>query len=123
MARHNNLGTWGENVASEYLVTQGFAIVDKNVRMGHNELDIVAMKGDEIVFVEIKTRADDYVDPISAIDRNKIRRLCKAAEAYVVTYAIPHSVRFDVITIIGTPERGYKLEHYPDAFVPPLKRV
>lgn len=120
MATHNDTGNWGENVAREYLVGKGYAIVDTNVRMGHNELDIVAMYRDRIVFVEVKTRTGRDFDPIDSIDRKKIMHLSRAADAYVRAYDIPHEVQFDVILVTGTPGSEPEITHYPDAITPPL---
>ena len=120
MARHNDTGAWGENVAREFLIGKGYTIVDTNVRLGHNELDIVAMHHNRIVFVEVKTRTNEAFDPVEAIDRKKILHLSRAADAYVRAYSIPHEVQFDVIVVAGNPENGAEITHYPDAFMPPL---
>ena len=119
MARHNETGQWGEDLACEKLITEGYAINQRNFRIGHYELDIIAMKGNRIVFVEVKTRSNPDSDPIEAIDSKKIMRMTRAANAYVSAYDIPHEVQFDIITIVGTPD-DYKLEHIPDAFFAPL---
>ena len=119
MAQHNETGQWGEDLACEKLITEGYAINQRNFRIGHYELDIIAMKGNRIVFVEVKTRSNPDSDPIEAIDSKKIMRMTRAANAYVTAYDIPHEVQFDIITIVGTPD-DYKLEHIPDAFFAPL---
>lgn len=120
MAQHNSLGKWGEEMAREFLIGKGYAIVDQNVKLGHNELDIVAMHGDRMVFVEVKTRSDGAFDPVDALDSKKLRHLCRAAESYVRTYDIPHEVQLDVIIVMGSPETGARIEHYPDSIIPPL---
>ena len=125
MARHNELGKWGEQLAVDLLVTKGYAIVERNWRAGNLEVDIVAMKDNRIVFVEVKTRSSEFVDPLDAIDRRRVSRIVKAANSYVKAYNIPHEVQFDVIIIIGTPESGNmpQVEHIPDAFLPPLRTI
>ena len=120
MAQHNDTGKWGETIAREYLVGKGYAILGTNVRFGKNELDIVAGSGGRIVFVEVKTRKSDFDDGIEAIDSRKIMHLCRGAEAYVRAYNIPHPVQFDVIVVTGQPGNLVSVEHYPDAFMPPL---
>ncbi|MBD5186138.1 MAG: YraN family protein [Bacteroides sp.] len=119
MAFHNDTGKWGEQVAADYLAANGYAITDRNVRMGRNEIDIIAMKGDSIMFVEVKTRSTALKDPLDAITPDKMRRLCRAADAYIKARQLPHRPQFDLIAIIGAPGR-YELEHFPDAFFPPL---
>ena len=120
MATHNVTGQWGEQLACDLLVTKGYAIVERNWRSGHYEIDIVALKGQYIVFVEVKTREDDIVDPLDSIDAKKIQRICRAADVYIRANNIPHEAQFDIITIIGDTD-NYRIEHIPDAFLPPLK--
>lgn len=120
MAEHNYLGQWGENVAANYLVAKGYSIVERGFKAGRFEIDIVAMDGDEVVFVEVKTRSDSFTDPVEAVDDKKIRHMAKAADMYLRINRIPHSPRFDVIGIVGQPGGEYELTHYPDAFLPPL---
>lgn len=95
--------------------------MEHNVHMGHKELDIVAMKGDRIIFVEVKTRSTDLTDPAEAIDRRKINRIVSAANSFLTNHEYPHEAQFDVMIVIGTPETGYSIEHIPDAFMPPLR--
>lgn len=113
------VGNWGEDLAAEHLVKAGYAIVDRNWRVDHFEIDIVAMKNGRIVFVEVKTRADINGNPLEAVTRKKILNMVRSANAYVQMYDIPHEIQFDVITVSGNPEQ-YTLEHLPDAFDPPL---
>lgn len=120
MARHNELGAWGEKVAREYLLTQGYAIGSENTRIGNYEIDFIAMKGDRIVFVEVKTRSTDYVDPLEAVDSRKRARLVRAADEYIRSMNIRLEPQFDIITVVGSPEK-YEIEHFPDAFFPPLR--
>ncbi len=120
MARHNELGAWGEKVAREYLLTQGYAIGGENTRIGNYEIDFIAMKGDRIVFVEVKTRSTDYVDPLEAVDSRKRARLVRAADEYIRSMNIRLELQFDIITVVGSPEK-YEIEHFPDAFFPPLR--
>lgn len=120
MARHNELGAWGEKVAREYLLTQGYAIGGENTRIGNYEIDFIAMKDDRIVFVEVKTRSTDYVDPLEAVDSRKRARLVRAADEYIRSMNIRLEPQFDIITVVGYPEK-YEIEHFPDAFFPPLR--
>ena len=120
MAEHNETGRWGERVACNFLVGKGYAIKETNWRMPPYEIDIVAMKGNRIVFVEVKTRSDYFLDPIAAVDKRKMANMTRAANAFVNHYDIPHEVQFDIITITGDQD-NYKIEHYPDAFYPPLR--
>lgn len=124
MAEHNDLGKWGENYAAEYLMKQGYIIMDRNWRYGRslNDLDIICKTEDltTVVFVEVKTRShEELVRPEAAIDRKKIFHIGRAADHYVKLFHINERLRFDIITIIGTKESGdVKLNHIVDAFSP-----
>ncbi len=120
MARHNETGKWGEDIAADYLTEQGFAIAERNWRQGRLEIDIIAMRDDTLVVAEVKTRSDRDEDPLDAVDNKKILNMVRAAAAYIKIKALPHQVRFDLFAIAGTPD-DYSFEHIPDAFYPPLK--
>lgn len=120
MAKHNITGKWGEDIACETLISKGYAITERNLRIGNYEIDIIAMKGNRIIFIEVKTRTDSYVDPLEAIDNKKITRMSRAADAYIRNSGLRHEAQFDIVIVIGTPEQ-YRVEHIPDAFMPPLK--
>lgn len=120
MAEHNDLGAWGEDIAMEYMVQLGYAIVERNFRVGKYELDIIATKDDTIAFVEVKTRIDDFIDPVDAITEQKMKNMSRAAESYLRTRDIIANPQMDVITVVGSPESSYELKHYPDAFPPIL---
>lgn len=104
-----------------YLVSKGYAIVDRNWRVKPYELDIIAMKGVRLVFVEVKTRSREDENPLDAITPSKIRRTIAAGVAYTRAYDLRYSVQFDVIGITGTPE-SYILDHIEDAFPIPTRR-
>ncbi len=120
MAEHNSLGAWGEKLARELLLTQGYTIGAENTRYGNVEIDFIAFKDDMVVFVEVKTRSTDFIDPMEAVDRRKQARMVRAADAYLRDYDLTLDYRFDVILVIGTPEDGHTIEHIPDAFMPPM---
>lgn len=119
MAKHNEVGHWGEELAREYLIVHGYTIAGENMRIGNVEVDIVAYKDSAICFVEVKTRTGEYEDPADAVDSKKRQRLVKAADVWVRALDIKHEPQFDIIVIKGTPE-NYTLEHIPDAFFPSL---
>ena len=120
MARHNEVGSWGENLACDKLVAEGYAIVERNWRLGHFEVDIIAMKGNRIIFAEVKTRSNSDIDPLDSIDKRKIFRMATSANAYIRFSKCNHEPQFDIFAISGTPE-NYHIEHIADAFFPPLK--
>lgn len=120
--RSEKAGKWGEDVATAHLTAQGYAILERNWRMGHLELDIVAQKGATIAFVEVKTRQSLDADPVAAVNKRKRARVITAADVYLRRYSLPFEYRFDIITVTGTPQ-SHIVEHIPDAFMPGLKRI
>ena len=123
MAGHNTLGTEGERMACEFLITQGYIIRETNWRLNHLEIDIVAERPGEglLHIVEVKSRSDDaHFDPMRAINRKKIMNLVNAANGYVRHYRLHMGVQFDVVLVVGR-QGNTRLAFYPNAFRPPLR--
>lgn len=119
MATHNDLGHWGEQKAAEYLEHKGLRIVDRNWRDGHRDIDIVAVDADMLVIVEVKTRHNNaFTEPETAVDRNKIKNLCTAANKYVKIKCVDLPVRFDIVTVKRTADNDCIIDHIEDAFMP-----
>ena len=119
MALHNDFGHWGEEVAAGYLRRQGYTILHRNYRVGHRDLDIVALRDDVLVFVEVKTRRENsLVDAELAVDGRKIQSVSIAANSYIKRFNISALIRFDVITVVGSPSGTYRINHIEDAFLP-----
>ena len=119
MAEHNDLGQWGEEIAAAYLQQKGYTIVERDWKSGHRDVDIIALneKGDTLVFVEVKTRRNTiFTDPIDAVNYQKIRNLQRAANHYIKYHRIDLEIRFDIITIVGTPVMEPDISHIEDAF-------
>lgn len=118
MAKHNELGKKGEEIAIQYLTDKGYEILERNWRNRHKEIDIIAKDGEELVIVEVKTRqSDDYGDPFISVSLQKQTRLIYAANAYIFSKNLDCDTRFDIISIVfnnGHPE----IEHIEDAFLP-----
>ena len=114
----NEWGHDAEVVARDYLISQGYTIREMNWRIGSSlEIDIIAQMEGVIIFVEVKARKDK--DPVEAVDRKKRQKMVSGANAYLNTLPHLYEYRFDIITLTGTRE-SYELNHYPDAFLPPL---
>lgn len=118
MAEHNDLGKEGEARASQYIVGKGYAIMERNWRFGNDEIDIIAQQGDELVFIEVKTRNSGfYGSPASFVNKAKQGFMIRAANAYVEKKDIDMEVRFDIIGIVLNKEH-FSLEHIEGAFQP-----
>ena len=121
MAAHNELGKWGEQVAVEYLQKKGYQIMFRDWKIGHRDLDIIAKKDDVVVILEVRTRRNNrFGDTEMTIDRQKIKNICIASNAFVKRLKVDNEIRFDIIAITGTPDTGYTINHIEDAFKPHL---
>lgn len=120
MARHNEFGKWGEAAVADLLAGRGYAIVERNWRAGNIEIDLIASKGTEIVFVEVKTRREPAANPFDAITPRKEQMLLRGANAYIQARATPLSPRIDVAIVEGD-EHDYRIEYIEDAVRPRLR--
>jgi putative endonuclease len=119
--RKKSLGARGEDVAAKFLQRQGFRILARGIDSRLGELDIIAVDGRTVVFVEVKTRAShDAGHPTEAIDQFKRRRMTQAALGYLkANRLLEYSARFDVVAITWPDKsRQPKIEHFKDAFSP-----
>lgn len=115
------LGDTGERIATEYLQSKGYKILNRKWHFGHKELDIVAQDKDMLVVVEVKTRSSIYwEEPKEAVTRKKQRMIVDAADAYVQSHNIELEVRFDIVSILFQGQ-SHTVEHIEDAFYPTLK--
>ena len=120
MAKHNELGAKGEELAKQLLIDKGYQILHTNWRYRHEEIDIIARTGSTVVFVEVKTRATAWhQSPVEAVDDAKIRHLVSAADHFMTRLGDDCEFRFDIISVVVSPS-GNVIEHYEDAFLPPL---
>jgi putative endonuclease len=116
---NNNLdfGKLGEDLAVNYLINKGYQILERNWRSGHKEIDIIALDGDTLVAVEVKTRkSNTYGEPDIAVGAMKQQMLIWAADAYVRYKNLDVEVRFDIVSIVIT-DTGEHIEHIEDAFI------
>ena len=116
------LGEKGEAAAAEFLIRRGMRIVCCNflVPIGRNmrgaavtgEIDIVALDGETLCFVEVKTRTSaDFASPVTAVDRRKQRQIIRTARIYRRIFGVERmAYRYDAIAVVdGNPPR---IEHF-----------
>ena len=121
MSESHELGQKGEDLAVAYLKNKGFKILFRNWKWGKHEIDIIAENKDFIVFVEVKTRSDNFREhPGKAVTNEKQKSIIWAADGYLQRYRIDKESRFDVITIISKNEE-FEIDHIEDAFYPTLR--
>ncbi len=100
MQWNRTTGNKGEEMAVGYLQQKGYAIVERNWRYKHLEVDVIASKGNRLHFFEIKTRTSDkYGKPEESISTKKMTNLKNAAEEYQYMHPEWKYVQFDVLAI------------------------
>jgi putative endonuclease len=112
-----SLGERGERAAAKFLRRIGYKIISRGG--GRGELDVVAVDGRTLVFVEVKTRrGDDAGSPQAAVDLEKQRRITRAAARFLKRHELlDHSARFDVVAVTWPAEaRRPTIEHFRAAF-------
>ncbi len=111
-------GLAAEERACRHLEGEGFTVVERNFRVPGGEIDIVARRGDLLVFVEVRSREDAaFGSPEETVGPRKRLRVAAAARRYL-SAAPPDSwqeARFDVIAIEGSGDAA-ELRHYEAAF-------
>ena len=101
------LGRRGERAAEKHLRRNGYRIVARNYRAAGAEIDLVAMDGETLVFVEVKTRRSREAGaPEEAVDERKQARMRRAAEIFATRYrADDITMRFDIVAVDASGER------------------
>ncbi len=112
-------GAAGEVLAARYLRDQGYELLGANYRTRFGEIDIIAADGTYIVFVEVKTRAQNsFYAPREAVTAAKQRRIVKTALLFLAQHPTKLQPRFDVIeviTAVGQPMTLVELNHLKNA--------
>jgi len=111
------LGRKGEDEAATALKKSGYRIVDRNYRCRYGEIDIVAVHGGVVVFIEVKTRGSDrFGAPAEGVDYRKQVRITRSSSMYLAEKGLVESeVRFDVVSVRAV-DGGLEVEIVRDAF-------
>ena len=120
MSDRQGVGRRGEELAARHLQQNGLTVVERNVRLVGGEIDLVAREGEELVFVEVKTRiGDESTAPDELVDLAKLQRLERLAEAYVERLGDPEVPwRVDVVAVVlGRDGRVVRIDHLTGAFL------
>ena len=112
----NNKAETGENgelLAREFLLMKNYLILHTNWRYKRSEIDIIAQDKNVIVFVEVKARNNaSFGNPEDFVDKNKMKKMREAADAYIEQFDWHGELRFDIIAI----EKNNAITHFEDAF-------
>jgi putative endonuclease len=112
MDDRKQLGKLGEEKAVRYLISKGFKILDRNYKCKTGEIDIIAMEGKTLVFIEVKTRRGlSYGLPCESVTSAKKRHLLRTLRYYVAFHGLEEmDMRVDVIEILAL-KKGIYLNH------------
>ncbi len=102
---NKNIGDKGENIASRYLLSQGYKILQRNFKSRLGEIDIIGLDKGILAFVEVKTRwSKAFGEPEEAVTPWKIKAIIKTAEYFKMLHPeLPESLRIDVVAISMSP--------------------
>lgn len=118
MAEHNDLGKKGEELAVAYLREKGYRILERNYYFQKAEVDILALRDEMLVVVEVKLRSTNYFGtPQEFVNAKKIQLLVTAANHYIEVKNLDVEVRFDIIAIVQQYNQKTSIEHIEDAFL------
>lgn len=116
MAEHNDLGKLGEELAVDFLKTNGYDILETNWVFDKAEIDIIAQKDAILAVVEVKTRSSlEFGSPQEFVKSKKIQLLVKAVNEYVTQNNLEVEVRFDIVAIYKQ-DATFQIEHIEEAF-------
>lgn len=96
-----DLGNMGEEKASNFLIQDGYSILARNFRTNQGEIDIIAKKNEEYIFIEVKTRTSiKYGEPIEAINKNKKKHIVNASKYFIYKNKLNNKyIRYDIIEV------------------------
>lgn len=116
MANHNELGKKGEDLAVNFLLKNGYEILERNYTFQKAEVDIIAQKKDILAVIEVKTRSTKvFGNPQDFLKPKQIQRIVKAVDNYVTTNQLDVEVRFDIIAIVKNANH-FDIEHLENAY-------
>ncbi len=117
MSKHNETGVNGEQEAAKFLEGKGYTILHRNWSFKQMEVDLIAQKGDYLVFVEVKTRdSHRFGYPEEFVTKQKQKFLKLTAEEFITLHPTDLKVQFDVVSIIMDNKTVKELVHFEDAF-------
>ena len=114
------VGRTGEDAALEYLLQNGYKLLERNWHCRHKEIDLIVEDEDGIHIVEVKTRTEPaYTEPERAVNYRKQRNLKAAAGAYLRARKMQADIHFDIVSVILDRERSIRrISFIKDAFFP-----
>ena len=117
MMLKREIGDIGENEATKYLKKNKYKILERNFRKKYGEIDIIAKKGENIAFVEVKTRKNDAFGRASEfVDWKKQERIKKTAFSYISEKELQGDFSFDIVEVYLEGKKVKEINHIINAF-------
>ena len=111
MAQHNEIGKIGEDLARDYLIKEGYKIVEQNYRTKYAEIDLVAQKSlgflkpSKLVFVEVRTKVgENFGSPEDTINKAKLWKVLQNAKSYTAFKRWDGPCQIDAVCIVLRPD-------------------
>lgn len=112
MAHHNEVGKKGEDLAAIFLAGKGYKVLHQNWRYKYYEIDIVALKGKKLHFIEVKTRSSSlYGYPEDSVGKKKFKSIKRAVDEYLYLNPGYKWIQYDILSIT------YNNEYQPEFFL------
>lgn len=116
---NKDIGSFGEALARDYIISKGYKILNMNFRNKFGEIDIICKKNNLLIFCEIKSRySNSFGSPIESITCYKQKQIIKLSELYLISKKYYNfNVRYDIIEVIfNTITSSHIINHVQDAF-------
>lgn len=117
--KRHQLGSAGERHAEEFLLKRGYVTLYRNFRTRYGEIDLVMKDGEDMVFIEVRTKSGTrFGTPAETVGNRKIARITRMAKMFFAMRNLPADIpcRFDVIGIVMNPDGKIDIEHIRNAF-------
>lgn len=113
------IGIVGEQKALSFLKEKKYLIIETNWRYQKCEIDIIAAKNKELVFIEVKTRTNSIISQENLISIAQQKRIIYAADYYIIKNKIDLNIRFDLI-FVEKALKSFKFTHFKEIFIPTI---
>lgn len=116
---NKDIGTFGEELSIQYLINNGYYILEKNYRYKRGEIDIICRKKNLLIFVEVKSRyTNSYGFPIESVTYYKQKQIIRISMLYIILNKYNNfNVRYDIIEVFfNNNNELFNINHTADAF-------
>lgn len=116
---NKDIGSFGEDLSINYLIDNGYYILEKNYRNKIGEIDIICKKNNLLIFIEVKSRyTNSYGFPIESVTYYKRKQIIKVSMLYIILNKYNNfNIRYDVIEVFFNKNNDlFNINHTTDAF-------